>query len=1110
MSTLLRVLLVEDSENDAVLILREIQKAGYAIESRRVENADQMQAALDEHGWDIITADYSLPQFDAPSALAVLQKKRLDIPFIVISGHISDDEAVALMKAGAQDYLRKDSLARLTEVLERELVQAQKRRDKLEAEAALRLSEGRYRTLVEQASDGIFIADADGNYLDINPSGCAQLGYTYAEMLKLNLSDLLTREDLAREPVYMAEMLSGRTVISQHRMRRKDGSTFYAEISAKILPDGRLQGIMRDVTERKLAEDELRHLNRVYALTSQVNEMVVRTRDPQEIFANVCRIAVEDGKFRMAWIGLVDEDTQTVKPVSWAGEERGYLATIKAISVGDNLQGRGPTGTAIRMGQLFFCNDIANDSMMLPWREEALSRGYRASIALPVIVHGKVTGAFNLYAGEAFFFNPNEIRLLQDVTGDFAYALEMVENEKRRMAAEQQLRESEMKFRLLVDQSPSGIMMLSPEGVIIGWNHAQEDIYGFKKEEVLGRPAWEVQVEFQPEAERTPENMAAVKQRILQILNTGQSPFLNRTIERLITRADGTHRWVDRNIFTVNSTEGFISVTVTNDITERKQAEQTLHLQSAALENAANAITITDVEGIIQWTNPAWTDLTGYSAEEALGKNPRILNSGMQDQSYYRNLWETITRGDVWHGELINKRKDGTLYAEEEIITPVHSESGNITHFVAIKQDITERKRAEAALRQAHAELEQRVQERTADLQVANLALEKAARLKDDFLASMSHELRTPLTGILGLAEALQMVTYGDLNDKQRSALKNIETSGRHLLALINDILDLSKIEAGRFDLQLEACSLGDICKSSLQLTRGMANQKRQLVSFHMDPPAIILKADARRLKQMLVNLLGNAIKFTPEGGKLGIEVRGDEKQQKLYITVWDDGIGIREEDLPRLFQPFVQLDSSLSRQYAGTGLGLSLVQRLAELHEGEVKVTSSPGNGSRFTIILPWPTEAARSALQDRKTTPVTAALRARKDALPGQPLVLMADDNETALNLVGDYLAAQNYRVVSTRSGPEFLEKLGLVRADVVLMDIQMPGMDGIEVIRRVRAHPDARTAKLPVIAVTALAMPGDRERCLAAGATAYMSKPVRLKELGNIIADLVGRTK
>jgi signal transduction histidine kinase len=233
--------------------------------------------------------------------------------------------------------------------------------------------------------------------------------------------------------------------------------------------------------------------------------------------------------------------------------------------------------------------------------------------------------------------------------------------------------------------------------------------------------------------------------------------------------------------------------------------------------------------------------------------------------------------------------------------------------------------------------------------------LAKATRLKDEFLASMSHELRTPLNAILGLSEALQEQVYGPLTDKQDRSLRRITESGYHLLALITDILDLSKIEAGKVDLTLAPVDVAGVCQASLRLIRESAQKKHQHVTSRVDPAVSTLLADERRLKQMLVNLLSNAVKFTPNHGRIGLEVIGHLDEQPVVFTVWDTGIGIADADRGRLFQPFVQLDSSLARHHAGTGLGLSLVARLADLHGGRVTLESSVGQGSRFCIVLPW-----------------------------------------------------------------------------------------------------------------------------------------------------------
>ncbi len=510
--------------------------------------------------------------------------------------------------------------------------------------------------------------------------------------------------------------------------------------------------------------------------------------------------------------------------------------------------------------------------------------------------------------------------------------------------------------------------------------------------------------------------------------------------------------------------------------------------------------------------------------------------------------------------------------------------------------------------------------------------LAKAARLKDEFLTSVSHELRTPLNAILGQSEALQEQVYGPLNEKQLDSLRNIEESGHHLLSLINDILDIAKIGAGEFKFEMGPVSIEAVCQASLRLVQRQAYQKQIKVHSAFDGAVTLLETDERRLKQILLNLLSNAVKFTPPGGEVGLKVVGNEEQEAVHFTVWDTGIGIAPEDIGRLFQPFVQLDSGLSRQYAGTGLGLALVYRLVELHGGSVSVESEIGRGSRFTVSLPWhkPSETAPSTREAEaaqaglaaipvihraliiEDSPVAAeqlarylgefgaevvvylrgdgavdkALEVQPDVIlldirlpnvsgwdiltqlkaePGtqaipvvvasvldyrswglalgaaeylikpisrqqlrwalgqvlparadsrtlsaalingtpkteRPLVLLVEDNEDNINTILDYLLVKKYRGSVARNGFEALERAKADKPDVILMDIQMPGMDGLEAIRRMRA--DADLAHVPIIAMTALAMPGDYERCLQVGANDYMSKPISLRRLVKVI--------
>ncbi|NJN17770.1 MAG: response regulator [Oscillochloris sp.] len=384
--------------------------------------------------------------------------------------------------------------------------------------------------------------------------------------------------------------------------------------------------------------------------------------------------------------------------------------------------------------------------------------------------------------------------------------------------------------------------------------------------------------------------------------------------------------------------------------------------------------------------------------------------------------------------------------------------------------------------------------------------MERALRTKDAFLANMSHELRTPLSAILALGESMLEGVHGSLNPRQRESLQHIEQSGRHLLDLINDILDLSKVEAGHLDLQIQIVSIADSCRASLQFVREIALKKRLQLAFQITDELADIAADPKRLKQMLVNLLSNAVKFTPAGGKVSLEVIVHPEQRHVAFAVRDTGIGIAAADIVRLFQPFTQLDSSLSRHHEGTGLGLTLVSRLAQLHGGHISVESTEGKGSCFIIVLPLSharrQEIGQPITSVRPAQPPTPSEHIRAQQRGSR--VLLVEDNEVNLQSACDYLSEKGFQVALARNGYEALAQAAATHPQLILMDIQMPELDGLAAIRRLRADPDF--AATPIIALTALAMAGDRERCLAAGANAYLTKPVRLKELYAAIQQLL----
>ena len=406
---------------------------------------------------------------------------------------------------------------------------------------------------------------------------------------------------------------------------------------------------------------------------------------------------------------------------------------------------------------------------------------------------------------------------------------------------------------------------------------------------------------------------------------------------------------------------------------------------------------------------------------------------------------------------------------------------------------------------QLHQQLTQREQDqqlltqRNQQLAISNIELARATRLKDEFLANMSHELRTPLNAILGMTESLIEQIFGPLNEQQITSLSTIERSGNHLLALIDDILDLAKVEAGALSLERVPTQIGPLCRSSLAFVKQLAHQKKiQLTERRTGDSIPDLMLDERRIRQVLINLLNNAVKFTPEGGHVTLTITltqstTETNEYWLKFTVEDTGIGIEANQLNRLFQPFVQVDTALNRQYTGTGLGLALVKRIVELHGGEVSATSQLNVGSCFTVELPCTSSGDSQSVTPEPQSPSSGESQSPQVV---KPLILLAEDNEGNIEVIQGYLAAKGYQVTIAKDGREAIALAQAQTPDLILMDIQMPGMDGIEAMTKMRQ--DKVLQHIPIIALTAFAMKGDLERCFAAGATDYLAKPVKLKQL------------
>ncbi|WP_223807448.1 CBS domain-containing protein [Pseudanabaena sp. UWO311] len=728
--------------------------------------------------------------------------------------------------------------------------------------------------------------------------------------------------------------------------------------------------------------------------------------------------------------------------------------------------------------------------------------------------------------------------------------------------------------RAILDGTDYAIISTDLAGIIQTFNAGAEKMFGYSMGEVVGK----VTPEIFFDAQEVSDKAAKLSKILGKDIGVGFEVLKYLAIEGLFDeewihiRKDGSCFPVSLSVTVLWDDSGQIigALSVTKDISDRKQAEQII-LQQANRETLLRGITQRirqsldlsiifdtacqeiqqllqcDRVGIFKFYPESNFDDGEFVAESVVDGFSSAMEVHIHDHCFGEGYAAAYAQGrmqvvnDIDNAGLKDCHRDvlAQFQIRANLVIPLLC-GNNLWGLLCIHQCAHTRQWQEhevnliqqiaiqlaIAIQQAslYAQSQQEITERKQvqqQLTETNLQLARATRLKDEFLANMSHELRTPLNAILGLSNALKEKLLGSLTESQLNAIGIVESSGIHLLELINDILDLSKISSGMVELKIEPASVQNLCDSSLVFIKQQAFQKE--VEIYSNIPQNINKIDVeeRRIKQVLINLLSNAVKFTPSGGKVSLLVAigsGDTWQGEATIPrqiramnspaivfqVTDTGIGIAPEDLQRLFQPFVQLDSALNRQYEGTGLGLALVKKIVELHGGQVIAEGQIGMGSCFTVVLPYKMFGS--------SAPSTDMTDANRRSIAGNsgkaiaPLILLAEDNEANIATLTAYLTALNYRMIIARNGEEAVAMAKAHSPDAIIMDIQMPRMDGLTAIRLIRTDP--QIAAIPIIALTALAMEGDRERCLEAGANEYLTKPIMFQQLNDAIQQILAQ--
>ena len=966
--------------------------------------------------------------------------------------------------------------------------------ERKQSELEVREKEKRFTTIFHTNPLPIMISRLkDGKYTEVNSSFEEITGYSSEEIIGRTAKELNIWVNFEDRNRMVQELNQQRSVHGfEFQLQNRNGDVHEMLMSAEAIElEGEVYGlaIAQDITERKLVE-------RASQTITDIQKQMISTNNLKDLYQltgeNIQKLIGD----AYVVVSMINEDAQAMRVAGLFGfgdiVEK-WLPKFKINLTKSSYPLDEMTPEELRLfrsGKLEKFEDGIY-RLMLGRIPKSLCTTFEKEFRL--------TGIYTMgFIRQEKHLGGVIILARRDLT-PFKGMIETIINYAAiiidRIMAEEILRESEAKYRTLTEQIPAIVYIedvTREPGSVQYISPQAERMLGFPVDQWLhpNMNLWYEQIH--------PNERTWVTEAYERCYSFGEA----FDCEYRMVASDGRIVWIHDQARTINDEHGnpHLIHGVMYDITERKEAEKSLReseekyrLLSQELEervqertaeitdlyeNAPAGYHSLDADGNFLMVNQTELNWLGYTRDELIGKNITTILSPASASIFKENFPKLKETGQINNREIEITRKDGSSFPAMMSGSVIYDAQGGYISSRSTLVDITERKQAEEALR------------------LTNFKLERALRIKDEFLATMSHELRTPLTGILGLSEAVQEGIYGDLNDKQAKAIKNVENSGRHLLELINDVLDVSKIEAGMLELHPTPCALNDICESSIQLAKGMAEKKNLRVNFIKGQSSVLLNGDPRRLKQIFVNLLSNAVKFTPDNGEVNLEIVSDEDDQDVKIIVRDTGIGIDAVDLPKLFKPFVQLDASLSREQSGTGLGLALVKSLVDMHGGSIQIESEKGRGSSFTVTLPvyhFPAKKYETEIKPAVKTGQTSN---------ASPIVMIVDDNETNINMLKDYLTSRNFKTAAAMTGEEFLKRVEDVRPDIVLMDIQMPEMDGLETTRRLRKHSDPRIASVPVIAITALAMPGDREKCLEAGANLYLSKPVRLRELPEIL--------
>ncbi|OQX18837.1 MAG: hypothetical protein BWK76_06450 [Desulfobulbaceae bacterium A2] len=943
--------------------------------------------------------------------------------------------------------------------------------DRKKTEITLREQQWLLNAIIEGSTDAVFVKNLEGRYLLCNQAAAAIIGTPVSEVLGRTDQDIFPEEVGTRFMAADRDILArGRRQTHEERLTTGDGRRFVVEVTKGPILDTQGQvsglfGIARDVTERTRTMRELTRLNRTLLARGHSTQALLHAADEGSLLQQVCRIVVDDCGHVLAWIGLTDTADHKIRPVALVSLGEDSSAAIEATWTDAESS---PAGRAIREGLPVIFRDIPNDPDCAPWREQAQGMGYSSCIALPLLATGTPVGALTICARLPDAFPAEEVQLLMELVNDLSFGLNALRLRQEHDRIVEILRDSEARHRLIIETAAEGFCMLTPSRQIVEVNDALCHMSGYTREELVGHHP----TEFLDEANQ---------KILLEQMALGERTR-HRRYELELRRRDGsvvplllqasTYFEGDKPLF------AFAFIT---DLTERRQAEELSRRLHMAVEQVSSSVVITDPAGAIQYVNPAFEAVTGYSRAEALGRNPRLLKSGRQDEALYRDLWQTISSGRTWTGRLVNKRKDGTVYTEEAIISPIRDAGGDIVNYVAVKRDIS----AELAL---HAE-----QETLRDQLQQAQKLESVGRLA----GGVAHDFNNNLGVILGYVEIT--ATNPKMDPSLRPFLEEIRKAAEHSSSLTRQLLAFARKQA----ITPQVLKLDDTIASMLKILRRLIGEDIKL-SWMPGPDPWPVLLDPAQLDQILANLAVNARDAIGGVGKVRIEtanvtvghdyclnhpeaVAGDYVQ----LTVSDSGSGMSPEVMRHIFEPFF----TTKPVGTGTGLGLATVFGIVKQNLGFLNVYSEPGQGSCFKIFLPRHHEEVRPEAVAAQPVPVPE----------GSETILLVEDDRAMLELSRNILQSLGYKVLAANDPAEALRLAGEYSEtiDLLISDVVMPEMNGRELLDRILPlRPDLRYFFVSGYTADVIA-----ERGVLDEGVQFLQKPFSRNDLAHKIREVLG---